>query len=280
VPRPRLSKEQRARRYLQASMEAGYTGLPAEHKHAKEGLMASHERAYSDVRKHALAGANRDFDVPLTTGERGHQRHLREQEGLTESDVRDIRDQLRATPARRETRGSETSGVGALTAPASAAPGAVSSALGAAASGKGNLFLQLAGMFVGLSLIYLLVKGKGVNALQGITTAVTGAVHAFIAPVDPIAKLEGAFGAGPISAGSTSTSASSSGAAGASPSPAGGGSSSSGGSSVGGFKGMWTPHNAPSPTAAGNLRAARRRYGTADYSTLRARAIKQGLLKP
>ena len=210
MPRPRLSKEARARRYLQASMEAGYTGLPAEHKRAKQSLMAAHERAYPRVREHALAGAARDFDLPLTSGERGHQRHLREQEGLTESDVRDIRAQLRAKPARRETRGSETSRSSPLTAPASSSAAAASGALGAAASGKGNLFLQLAGMLLGLSLIYLLVAGKGVKALTGLMSVVTGGVRAFIAPVDPIASLEGALGAAPISRGSSGPSSGSS----------------------------------------------------------------------
>ena len=247
MPRTRLSKEKRARRYLQASMEAGYTGLPAEHKHAKESLMAAHERAYPKVREHALAGANRDFDLPLSSGEREHQRHLRSQEGLTESDVRDIRDQLRAAPARSSSNGGGRPSPGAPSAPAATA-GAASSALGAAASGKGNLFLQLAGMLLGLSLIYLLVAGKGVKALSGLTSVVTGGVRAFIAPVDPIHALEGALGAAPVTAGSTSGSGTGSGAAGASPSPAGG-RPSSGGSSVGGAgPKVWRMRLPPAPS--------------------------------
>jgi hypothetical protein len=206
VPKPRLTKPVRARRYLQASMESGYTGLPAEHKRAKQGLMREHERAYPKVREHALAGAQRDFDLPLTSGEREHQRHLRQQEGLTEHDVRNIRDELRAIPTRSETRGRETTSSPAVPTKA------VGGAIGAAATGKGSLFLQIAGMFVLLSLVYLLVseKGKtnGIKALQGLTGVLTGAVRTFIAPEDPIAKLENALSAGPISTSPTSGSGS------------------------------------------------------------------------
>ncbi len=218
-------------------MEAGYTGLPTEHKRAKEDLMREHERAYPKVRQHALAGTNRDFDVPLTNGEREHQRHLRQQEGLTEHDVRDIRDELRATPT-RNTPARETPN---LTGPTKAVTGAVG-AIDAAATGKGSLFLQLAGVFVGLSLFYLLVKGKGTKALQGLTTAVTGAVHTFIAPIDPIAKLESTLGATPIGASSSTTEPGSTSAA------AGGGTGPAGGSVGGVGPSTWSLHLAPKPS--------------------------------
>lgn len=244
MPRTRLSKPARARRYLQASMEAGYTGLPAEHKQAKEALMRSHERAYPDVRRHALAGTNQDFDLPLTNGEREHQRHLRTQEGLTEKDVQGIRAQLRA---KDDEPAGATTGARAARAASAAGLGAID----AAATGKGSLFLQIAGMFVGLSLIYLLVAGKGTKALTGITSIITGAAHTFIAPIDPIAKLETALGATPI-AGATSSSSSGSGGAGAgagiSPS-AGAGSSTTGGASVGGSgPSKWQLRLAPKPS--------------------------------
>jgi murein DD-endopeptidase MepM/ murein hydrolase activator NlpD len=53
---------------------------------------------------------------------------------------------------------------------------------------------------LGLTLLYLLVAGKGAGAITGLVGVVTGGVRAFVAPVDPIKKLEGALGAGPIAA--------------------------------------------------------------------------------
>jgi hypothetical protein len=240
VGRPRLSKPARARRYLQASMEAGYTGLPAEHKHAKESLMRSHERAYSDVRRHALAGTNQDFDQPLTAGEREHQRYLRTQEGLTEKDVRDIRQDLRGQDSKPASSSSTTSSRTAQTASAGAL-----SAIDAATTGKGSLFLQIAGVFVTLALIYLLVAGKGTNALRGITNLIVSAATTFISPIDPIAKLETSLGATPVST-NTSNETASPGATGAS---AGASGSGAGGSSIGG-SGVktWRDHLAPRPS--------------------------------
>lgn len=249
MAKPRLSNPQRARRYLQASMESGYTGLPAEHKHAKEQLMREHEHAYPDVRKHALAGTRRDFDLPLTNGEREHQRHLRQQEGLTEHDVREIRDEIRAKANEPSRFAAATD---TLAAPTRSAASSTSNALDAATTGKGSLFLQIAGAFVLLSLVYLLVaeKGKtnGIKALQGITSVLTGAVRTFIAPIDPIAKLEQSLGATPVSASSSGTNSSGSGGSGTGTSSAGVGSS-SGGSSVGGSgPKTWSLHLAPKPS--------------------------------
>lgn len=220
-------------------MEAGYTGLPAEHKNAKEALMRSHERAYNDVRRHALAGTNQDFDMPLTNGEREHQRHLRTQEGLTEKDVREIRENI------RNANSSQDTGISAGPRTARAAGAAGLSAIDAATTGKGSLILQLAGVLITLSLIYLLVAGKGTNALRGITNLIVGAARTFIAPVDPIAKLESSLGATPIS---TSSPAGDSGGAMA-PSSGGSSGSSPDGSSVGGSgPSAWRSHLAPDPS--------------------------------
>lgn len=213
----RMTHAKRARRYLQASMESGYTGLPAEHREAKRQLMREHERAYPKVRQHALAGTSRDFDLPLNAGEREHQRHLREQEGLTEQDVRQIRDQLRTPSSAAQTAAEPDTGIGAGPKAARSAASAGTGAIGSALSGKGSIWLQIVGMFVLLSLIYLLLseKGKtnGVKALQGIAGAVTGAVRTFLAPVDPIAAAESALGAQPINTSSSTGSSTAGGAA-------------------------------------------------------------------
>jgi murein DD-endopeptidase MepM/ murein hydrolase activator NlpD len=199
-----LTREQRARRYLQASQSAGYTGLPAEQREAYEAQQRSHERAYPRVREHALAGADSDFDRPLRAGEREHQRHLRSQEGLQHSEVLRIRRELRgerAAPRRRSTSsGRGSSGTFAGPRVARAAAGGAAGAVATAAGGGGNIFLYVVGLILGLSLIYLLVseKGKGPALVTGIVNTIAGGVRAFVAPVDPIAHIETALGASPI----------------------------------------------------------------------------------
>lgn len=198
-----VSQRARARRYLQASMHAGYTGLPAEHREAYEAQMRDHERVYPRVREHALAGADQDFDEPLAAGEREHQRHLRRNEGMDQARVLELRRQLRnshtpsrgAPPRPAQRRPSPS-------APARAAAGAAGGALGAGITGRGNIVMQAIGIGLGLSLLYLLLTGKGVNALTGIAKATVGAASVFIRPEDPIAKLEAALGAQPASASS------------------------------------------------------------------------------
>lgn len=196
-----LTREQRARRYLQASQSAGYTGLPAEHREAYEAQMRSHERAYPGVREHALVGADQDFDKPLAAGEREHQRELREREGIQHSEVLRRRRELRASSsprrpaARRRSSSPRSTGPRIARAAAGSAGGAIATTIGSG----GNTLLYLIGVLLGLSLIYLLVAGKGVNAVTGVTNAVVGGVRAFIAPVDPIAAAEQALGAAPVS---------------------------------------------------------------------------------
>src|SRR5208337_4440470 len=107
-----------------------------------------------------------------------------------------------SAPARPAARRSRSRG--APRRAAKVATGAVGDAVG----GRGNIFMQLLGWTLALSLIYLLVAGKGVSALGGIVTAITGGVRAFITPVDPIKSLEGALGASPVSSSSSASSAS------------------------------------------------------------------------
>jgi hypothetical protein len=221
VARSSLTREKRARRYLQASMSAGYTGLPAEHREAYEQQMRAHERAYPGVRAHALAGASSDFDKPLSAGEREHQRALRDREGLQHADVLRMRRELRGerAPGRRPApaRSSDprTAGPRAARAAAGAAGGAIASATG----GTGGTITYLIGVMLALSLFYLLVAGKGAGVITGIVNALVGGVRAFVAPVDPIRSLEGALGASPVSTSPTpSSSASSSRSSGSAPS--------------------------------------------------------------
>lgn len=194
----RMSREARARRYLEASMEAGFTGLPAENRRSREELMAAHERAYPEVREHALVGTNRDFDEPLSAGAREHQRELRRREGLKEGQVQEMRKQLRAPSSTRRPS------LEVITGPASSAAAAGQRAVGATGltRGGGNVVLQLIGVGLLLSLVYLLVAGKGVKALGGIASTVSGGVRAFVAPVDPIKRLETALGAGEVTSSS------------------------------------------------------------------------------
>jgi hypothetical protein len=193
--------EARARRYLQASMHAGYTGLPPEHREAYEQQMRAHERAYSRVREHALAGADRDFDRPLTPGEREHQRHLRTHEGLQEHDVHRIRGELR-NPGGQERHVASRSrrrGAGAGAGPRAAA--AAAGAAGGAIPGiGGNTGMYLLGVGLLLCLLYLLIYGKGAHAITGIVNTLVGGVDAFVRPIDPLAKLETALGATSIAA--------------------------------------------------------------------------------
>jgi hypothetical protein len=191
-------------------MSAGYTGLPAEQREAYEAQMRSHERAYPGVREHALAGADSDFDKPLAAGEREHQRHLRDSEGLQHSDVlrmrRDLKGQRSSSPTQSRRRGS--SGTSAGPRAARAAAGSAGGAIATAAGSGGNTVLYLVGVMLGLSLIYLLVAGKGAGALTGIVNTLVGGVRTFVAPVDPIAAAEKAFGATPISSSSASAASS------------------------------------------------------------------------
>jgi murein DD-endopeptidase MepM/ murein hydrolase activator NlpD len=191
-----MSKGQRARRYLQASMESEYTGLPEEHREAKRSIMREHERAYPGVRRHALAGTTRHFDKPLQAGERGHQRALQEREGIEEPLLREMRKELEAPP--RPRRRAEGAGAGPALAGSAASSGLE---LVSRSSGGGrNTVLYFIGVLLGLSLIYLLVAGKGAKVITALTGTIVGGVRAFVSPVDPLAKLETALGATPISA--------------------------------------------------------------------------------
>lgn len=208
MPR-RLSKQLRARRYLQASMERGYTNLP-EHERDRLGrLMREHEHAYPGVRQHAIVGARKHFDKPLHAGEREHQAHLRRESRMAPGELEDARTELDRELAGTFARARQ-SGAGSA-AGAAAAGGA--SAAGAALRGGGSGLMYAVGIGLLLILLYVLLTGsEGPGRLGGLFSGLvgvgTGAARSFIAPVDPIASLESALGAGPIHGGSSASSSS------------------------------------------------------------------------
>jgi hypothetical protein len=199
-----LNNAKRARRYLQASMESGYTGLPAEHRQAKEALMRAHERAYRGVRDHALVGADQDFDEPLTPGEREHQQHLRRQEGLTHGQVLQMRRELRGQPSadnRRAPAGRRRRAVRTI---------ARQTGIASTASDTGSLVLKGLGVLFSLSIVYLLVneEGQGPKAFSGLLNLIVGALHVAVGPVDPLGKQTmQLLGAAPAATASSSSNA-------------------------------------------------------------------------
>jgi hypothetical protein len=214
VARDRLSHNERARRYLQASQTASKRALPAEQRKAARSIMRGHEAAYAEVRKHALAGGRKHFDKALSVPEREHQRQLRRREGMTDSDVLAARRELDQAQAERraDQRREQSAGPRAAAGAAAAGGGAIADVIGG-----GNTFLYFIGVMLLLSLVYLLVAGKGSNVITGLTGVITGGVRAFVAPVDPIRAAETALGASPVSASANSAPASSTASA-----PAGG----------------------------------------------------------
>lgn len=199
-----MTKEAAARRYLESSRAASMFHDGEEGATIHRETMAELRKHHPNVAEHALLGAGQDFDEPPGRTELEHQRQLRSDAGLTNSDIVERRKALRGrgygapSPAKpkaapRKTRATPRRRVKGA--------GAVASAPGDAVAGRGNIFMQLLGWTLVLSVIYLLLTGKGVSALTGLVNVVVGGVTTFIRPVDPIASLEGALGASPIHSG-------------------------------------------------------------------------------
>jgi hypothetical protein len=226
-----MTREEAARRYLEASRAASISTGDAHDAH--EGTMRRLEQRHPQVRAHALVGAGEDFDQAPGRNELEHQRELRRQAGITNQQAAARRGELRATHYGAPTASETYQAANPPGAPspsrarsrsrsaprraASAGAGISTGAIGDAVTGRGNLFMQLLGWTLALSLIYLLVAGKGVNALTGVVNAIVGGVRTFVAPIDPIASLETALGATP--AGSSSSSSTGATAAASSPAP-------------------------------------------------------------
>jgi hypothetical protein len=99
-----MTHEERARRYLEASRAASVHERGSEGRAIHEGTMRRLEREHPVVREHALVGAGQDFDEPLNRNELEHQRELRRQQGMTNTETAERRRQLRAADFGRRAR--------------------------------------------------------------------------------------------------------------------------------------------------------------------------------
>jgi hypothetical protein len=186
-----MTREERARRYLQASRDAGYTNLPQEHVEAAESLMREHERRYPQVREHAIVGADQDFDKPLSAGEREYQRHLRGEEGLTHGQVLERRKAIRSgekpTRPRPKSTGTRRAAARAgFTGARAYRRAARPTGLPGVAGDAGSLTLQLIGVGIMLALAYLVLSDKGSKAFGAILRGLSSALRMLIGPVDPL----------------------------------------------------------------------------------------------
>lgn len=99
-----MTHEERARRYLEASRAASASERGSEAESIHHGTMRALEREHPLVREHALVGAGEDFDEPLNRNEIEHQRELRRQDGMTNTETAARRRQLRDVDYGRRAR--------------------------------------------------------------------------------------------------------------------------------------------------------------------------------
>lgn len=184
-----MTQQEAARRYVQASMASGYTGLPDEHREAHEGTMRDLERRFPGVRDRALAGASSDFDKPLSAGEREHQAHLRSEEGLQHADVLRMRRELRGAPSsnRSTRRGGRRAAVRAGAAGGRAFARAQRQVLSSSGvQDTGSLLLQALGVAIGLSLLYLALSPAGSKGFSTLLNGIAKFVRLLTGPFDPL----------------------------------------------------------------------------------------------
>lgn len=187
-----MTHAERARRYLQASMNAGYTGLPDEHREAYEEQMRAHERKYANVAEHALVGADRDFDEKLRPGEREHQRHLQREAKLSVGDLEErrkkIRDEEKPTrphPPKARKRTAVRVGARAGRTYYRAHRSATRS-LSAPTAAAGSVALEAIGFGLGLVILYLILSPNGSKAFQTLLSGLAKALRLLVEPVDPL----------------------------------------------------------------------------------------------
>jgi hypothetical protein len=181
-----MSKELRAHRYLQASQSAGLTGLPEEAREAYEQQMSAHERAYPDVRTHAIVGTNSDFDTNLSAGEREHQGHLREEEGHTNASLLEARKQLRQGAKPKTTRTTAKAvGAGGRAGKSYFSSRRAARSLGYPAN-LGSTLLESAGLAIGVILLYLVLSPNGSKAFATLLNGVSSGLRLFVGPGDPL----------------------------------------------------------------------------------------------
>lgn len=185
-----MTREEAARRYLQASRDSGYQNLPGEAKQAHEDTMRRLERKHAGLREHAIVGTAQDFDKPLDAGLREHQAHLRQTEGLTHSQVLDRRKAIRSggkpTRPRPPRRAAVRAGARAGRAHYRTSKALRDTGLPAAAGSTGSIVMQAVGIGIGLSLVYLVLSRKGAGAFAGVLNGVTQGLQIFLQPLDPL----------------------------------------------------------------------------------------------
>jgi hypothetical protein len=204
-----MTREEAARRYLQADMaahavpgERSYDPAREAHEETKRHL----EKRHPGVRQHALVGTDKDFDEPLRKDEREHQAHLRHQSGLTNTQLAAQRKQLRDTdygrhsPSEIYTAANPDRDQDAPRKPRGRRPGSrprrrlpsvgtggrsVSSTIAAApAHEAGNILWEIVIAGIALSLLYLILTGT--EQKKGVVTAIlNGITGAFKRLKDP-----------------------------------------------------------------------------------------------
>lgn len=178
-----MGKAERARSYLGAHMTAANEELGAEHREAARVLMRNHEREDPTVRERALAGADEDFDRPLSAGERAAQRRWRSEEGLSEGQLREMRSKLRG-----EKKGPSPKSPRPQPRPSTPSLPAIGDIWESSpAQSSGQLLLEAGGVGLTLILLYLLTAGKGSGVFSGLLNFLSGALGKLIEPLDPLA---------------------------------------------------------------------------------------------
>ncbi len=163
--------------YLQAHRDSNYTSLPAEHRQARQDVMAGLRAKDPGVEERALVGSNQHFARPLTSGEREYQRHWQHEEGLDPQDVLQRRKVLQARSQphqgrrRRATTTTSSSRVRQAKRAARTTHRAATAVSPEPVRDTAALLWNLAAGGIGLSLLYLILtrsKGPiaGINLLQ------------------------------------------------------------------------------------------------------------------
>lgn len=193
MSRSKLTPGRRAKLYLQAHRDARLTGLPGEHREAREEMMRQLQREDPGVQERALVGSDRHFDTPLSAGEREYQRDWRAREGIDHENVLERRKQLDAKPTPAAGRGggsrrpSKRSRRPIYTRrsrrrlPKPPTPSTIGAGKSAAVFAW-DVFM--AG--VGLCLLYLILRPRGNSVITGTLGGIGTAFAALVSPESPL----------------------------------------------------------------------------------------------
>jgi hypothetical protein len=189
---------QRARLYLEAHRDSGMTGLPDEHRQARQDIMSQLERQDPGVRERALVGSDQHFDRRLEKSERSYQQAWQRREGLDVGDVTQRRKDLDRDQDAPKPSGGRRPGTHRR-APISRRGGGrsrirtITSNTPPAAASIAGIGWELFIAGIAISLLYLILtssekKGAGANVLEDALGGVTGA---FTRLTDPTNNLFG-----------------------------------------------------------------------------------------